>query len=341
MILKKPKIIIFAVLVLLTTISVAYLLVSTKKGTTPTSITVLPSPNVPNYFSGGITPSIDIKESDFNFPTKLPLLEKQSSVSLDVAQAKAIALHLGFTTEPIEGQDAVNGNVLIWNNKDNFLTIYLKLNKIKFGPQVNPVNLIPNVINKQLSDLALQNIASDFLNNKIQVASNSLRFSNFIYLVPKSGQELFQITTKASAKIIQLNYSLNNAAYPIITQDPNASIAYVQILLDGTIINSEVYLNVNYGPGLTEYSLLNFKQFSQSINNAILVSINDGSVNLPDVSKSELSDIVISKVELGYLLDSPNSNFLSPVFVLRGTVSLTGYANPLPAVLYLPAVVSP
>lgn len=340
--LKKPKIIIFISLVLLAIISVAYILVTTKNhSTTQTSVNTLPTPNIPNYFQTGLSSTLEIQQSNFNFPATLPVLEKQNTTTLNTSAAGAIASRLGFTTSPIEGSDAVNGTVLIWNNKNNFLTITPKINKIKFGPSENPATIIPGIINKQLSDQALQAIATDFLNNKIQVPANSLSFSNFVYLIPKAGQELFQVTDKATAKIIQLNYSLQNTNYPILTQDPNSTIAYVQVLLDGTVLNSEINYGLSYTPGLTEYNIFNYSRFTKNTNTAILVSLNDGSVNLPDIAKDQLSDIVLKTVELGYLYDSSDSTFLSPIFILRGTAKLSGYTNPLTAVFYLPAIVSP
>ncbi len=339
--LKKPKTIIFIALALLAVASIVYIFVAVRGKSSTTPTVSLPTPKIPNYFQNGLTLTSEIKQADFNFPDKLPLLEKQTTTPLNTARAKAMALRLGFTTDPIEGQDAVSGTIFIWNNDNNFLTISPKISKIKFGPQKNPASIVLNIVNKQLSDQALQTIALDFLNNKVQVPINLFDFSNIVYLVPKTGQELFQVTDKTSAKIIQLNYSLQNSKYPVITQDPNSTLAYVQILLDGTILNSEINLGVSFSPGLTEYSLLNYQQFSKNLNNAVLVSLNDGSVNLPDISKEALKDIVLKTVELGYLYDSPDSTFLSPIFIIRGTAQLSGYTSPLSAVFYLPAVASP
>jgi hypothetical protein len=339
---RKTKFIITGAFALLSLGSLIFILSSANKSRpTGPSGGVLPTPQIPNYLSQKLEVGFTVKETAFNFPASLPLLTKQNSAPLSRPQALAIARSLGMIADPIENQDVLNGTVMVWNNPNNFLIITPQINRIKYGPSHNPNTVIPNILNKQLSDNDLQTLATDFLKNKIGVAESSLKFAGFQYFIPQPGQELFKVTTKNQARIIQLNYSQVATDYPVLTLDPNSTLIYVQFLLDGTILNSEINLTGQFTPGVTQYNLLTFKDLSSKINASILVSLNDGSVNLPDVSKGGVSNLSVNDISLGYLFDTAQSATLQPIFILKGTAQVVGYSTPVSAVLYLPALTSP
>ena len=85
------------------------------------------------------------------------------------------------------------------------------------------------------------------------------------------------------------------------------------------------------------YQLLDYDQFSQSLSKSIVVSINNNSVNLPDLNSERLSNINVDRVSLVYLLDEPGNKTLQPVFLIEGVVDVAGTGNDLNITMYLPA----
>ncbi|MDP3994386.1 MAG: hypothetical protein Q8P91_00960 [bacterium] len=334
---NKIKISIGALL-LLSAFSVVAIIYKTKQ-TSPVDTPLAPlTPKIPDYIKQPL--SIDMLEVDknsFNFPLKLPLLKQEGLSPISETRIKSIADNLGFSSDPVFANDAVNGIVNIWNNKDNFLIITPKIRKIKFGPASNPQREIANALNKQLSEKDIVSSAENFLIDKIGLDKSSLVFANIVYLQMQTGLELFKETGKKDSTIFQVNFSYSGSPYPILTLEPQSTVVYVQILKDGSVLNSEINLVNNFSAGLTEHKLKSYEEVAGSLDRAILVSLNDGNINLPDLKKDDLSKISINEIQLAYLLDTPLSEYLQPVFVLKGTASISGSGIPVNADFFLPA----
>lgn len=334
---KKARVALI-ILAVLSISSVVYLVIKTRNTSQTQTSLPLASPKIPNYLNQTLSIDLQINKSSFNFPAKLPVLEQQKLIPLSDSQSTSIANNLGFNFEPLKTQDTTDGTVEIWNGTDNFLVIRPKVRKIQFGPNYNPEDKIPNVINKQLTDQDMQSIANDFLVNKIGIQASSLKYSNTLYFHLEKGVERFTETKKANATVFQLNFTFSTSSYPILTLDPQGSVIFVQILKDGSILNSEVNLANNLVTGPTQYKLKDFTEFQKGINEAVLVGLNDGNVNLPGLTKNDIQNLSVTDVQLGYLLDDPNSEILQPVFILKGSANVVGYSNPVSADLYLPAL---
>ena len=246
-----------------------------------------------------------------------------------------IALNLGFNKAPTETTDVKNGKLYIWNSDEHSLVIYSQIRKIKYSPAFNPIDDINNSVNKQLTDKEYQDMALNFLANNLGLKKDVLKFSNYIYLRPEQGLELYKEVTKDSANITQLNFSYSDSKYPIYTTNAQDAQIYIQFTKDGEVLNMEASLFSEYRPAEIEYKIKDYNEVVNSLNKSILVNINSSNVNLPDIKSKDISDILIKDVYLVYLQDSLDSEILQPTFLLKGSLVMNN--NRLDASFFLPA----
>lgn len=296
----------------------------------------------PPEVSNGIEAKFVIKSSltnnDFQtIPTSLKYIKQVKLSPFTDSELSKISENLDFLSLPTEVNDIKNGKFLIWNNPKYSLFIYPQIRKIKYAPSTNPIERINNTINKQLEDKEYLELATSFLTNKINLDKNNLKFSNYLYLKPVEGYELYKEVERVDSKIIQVNFYYSEAEYPIYTENAQDTQIYVQFTKDGTVLNSEISLYSEYKKAELEYRLKNFDEFNSKLNEAVLVNIDSSNVNLPDIKSDLITDIEINKIELVYLQENLTTEILQPVFLLRGILHLKDNINRSDAVFYLPA----
>jgi len=333
---KKNRIILLTLLVLVSGLSILYLVLSQKKPVSENPA-AFPAPAIPDYVKGQIIFEFNIDSTNPILPQKVSYLRQSLNTPIPDEEIKKIATNLGFTKEASSINDIKMGPVYFYNNPNNFLTIYPQIRKIKFGPATSSDSRILSAINKNLTDNAMVAIAEDFLINKVGLPKGGIKFNNFIYLERDPTLELFKETDKNSAQIFQLNFTPSDAIYPILTLNPQQTTIYAQVLKDGTVLNSEVVFPGKLSPSINEYPIKSLEQIKNEADKAVLVSLNDSNINLPDLKEGSVRNITVEKVSLVYLLDKPLAEELLPVFLLEGKASVQGYNNLLNVSLYLPA----
>lgn len=296
--------------------------------------------NIPNYLEGGsVGIENKINESDFKFPSKLPYLHQINTSILTDAQVKNIATNLEFTGDPLAINDVENGISFIWNGDKYSLMVTPKTKTILFVSVSGIERLVQNSTNKQLSETEYKTTAQDFLIKKVGLDQTGLNFSGFSYFRIDNDVEYLGKATKDNHQVIQLNYSQSPSKYPILTSNPDETQFSVQILKDGTIASFKGNLQSSFQNSPNEYPLKNYLQFSNELNKAILVSLNDNKVNLPDVKQSDIGNIIAQKVSLVYLMEKPGQEIVQLVFLIEGTATLSGFNTPVNVSLYLPAFI--
>lgn len=293
----------------------------------------LPEPSIHQEYRGKTKVKLEIKESEYKFPSKLPLLERQSTIEITPEDVMSLSSRLGFEDKPIISEDQTKGNIYIFNSSTNSLIVTLQMGSIKYTPNKQARDIITNAINKQLTDKNIIEIAKNFLLDKIEIPNNNLTHVDTFYLTLNKTLESYQQTSKEAAVLYQLNFSPTYQKLPLITSNPLNTPYTVQIIRDGEILNSEIVFPPTYKTTNTQYKIKNYDQFLSRINEAYLVSLNDSNVNLPDLGENEVKEITITEVKLAYLLDDINSQVLQPIFILEGTTSLD-----FKTILYLPAL---
>ena len=219
----------------------------------------------------------------------------------------------------------------IYQSEKSALTVSLKNQEFDYT-----LNETPSYINKQLNDTSLVSSARDFLTQTGIVPLENIQFSSIVYFKETSGQGLYPVS-KEEATLYQVNFSSVIADTPILTFNPLNAPIYVRLLPDGSVSQVHVSLLGTISKSDTEYSLKTYDEVISKINDFTLVSLDDGNVHLPDVSNEEINKISIFSIELTYLLDTPTSETLQPVYLLNGTANISGLSTEVSASMYLPA----
>ena len=334
--LNKKRIII--ILIFLAVLVLVLYFVFFKKRETTQKTSSLPTPSIPVHFAYKLPLSFQVEKESFNFPKNLPLLELQRRSPLSEGLIDKIAGSLGFIEEPSTFKNVDREIVKFYNNDKYSLTVYPEERYLKLGPAFNPYDLIKNAINKQLTEEDMQIIARDFLVNNLLLEADDIKFMGINYLKADRGYEVFQTAGKDEGEIFQLNFSLSLSPYPIYSLNPQQTFLYVQLLKDGYILNCKANLENNYSPSAETVPLKDFSQVKASLDQAVLVSLFDGNINLPDLKEKDIEKIRIDSIELVYLMDNPKSKNMQPVFLLSGKAKVIGYEEEVNAFLYLPAL---
>jgi hypothetical protein len=336
---QRNKKILIILVVLFFIISLVFIFLKTGSknfGTIPTE-NFTQDLGVTNYFKGQLAVENKILKEDFDFPQHLPYLNQKRIQSLDSLSINKIASNFGFENDPIKVNDVKNGEIWIWNGDIHSLVITPKNSEVQVSSTKPLRTILQNTINKQLSDNEYQLLAREFLENKIGLTSENSVFAGFTYFDSSSSDEHLNKTSKENADIIQLNYYQSSSVYPILTTNPDRSPIYVQLLRDGTTLTSNVIYGVQFDNSLNEYPIKNYEQFSKELGNSVLVSLDGGNINIPDIKSSDISNITADEVSLAYLLDKPTQTILQPIFLIRGQALVFGSSEPVEVVMYLKA----
>lgn len=326
---KKRKIFIIATLVILgVLISVALFLKKEEEITPP-----LPQPKIPSLLEGSYPIETIFEKQDFNFPSRIPvlILEKTPLQDQDI---KNIADNLGLTSDPLIMEDVFDGKMYIYRSEESALTVSLKNQEFDYT-----LNKLPSFINKQPSDTALINTAKDFLIQMGFVSSEDIQFISFVYFKETSGEGLHP-TNKEDATLYQVNFSSVIADTTILTLNPQNTPVYVRLLPDGSVFKAHVNRLGVISKSANQYKLKTYDEVISNMNNVVLISLDDGNIHLPDISNKSIKKISIYNIELAYLLDTPTSVTLQPVYLLRGTADISGFPIEVSASMYLPAISS-
>lgn len=297
----------------------------------PAPETALPQLTIPDYLKGEKTIEINFEKKDFDFPSKLAALEVKGA-RLTPEETKTIANSLDFTFEPKISRDVFDGTIHTYAGEISSLVARLEISAMDYT-----LYTTPSFINKQLSAEALISIATDFLVKNGFVPANDIEFSSFIFYKDSPGEGLFP-ASKKEATIFQINFSSKVTNIPILTLNPQNTLIYVRILPDGTVFSAHVKRLDEIRQSTETYRLKSFSDLKNSADEAVVISLDFGNINLSDVPENSLKKITVNKVELGYLLTSVETGILQPVYLLKGEAEVVGFQDKVNASLYLPAV---
>lgn len=332
------KRVVIILLVIISILSIIYIISSSNNKKITINKQFISPPKIENYFGNNLNITQDLNKSDFNnFPKTLSYLKQVGLSPFTPDEMNKIATSFDFTISPLEFNDIKEGKIYIWNSDRYSLIIYSKSRKIELTPAFNPTNLINTAPNKQLSDEDYKNLTMDILVEKLGINKGLLKFSNIIYLKNEEGLEFYRKTTKEESQITQVNMYSTEGSLPIFTTNPQESQIIVQFTKDGEILNIKASLYSGYKQSEIEYNIKDYSEVVKTINDSVLVSLNDSNVNLPDLKPEEIESINIKNISLVYLQESLTSDMLQPVFLLEGTAKVKEFDNEITASLYLSA----
>ena len=335
---NKFKKIIILLLFIIFTISVLYIssiLKRSHKTIESNPKSSFAKPEIPKLYSGKTKVNLLVDKNSFNFPSSIPLLEIKNTNSLDLNEALNIAKSFDVKTAVKTTNDIYEGPTYYWVENNFSLTIYSKSKRIIYE---NAVEI--NTVDKQLDDEDFERIAKKFLNEKIEIQADDIVFLSFDYLSGTKNSPRFTPTTRDKANVFVLHYTSKIPQATIIPLNPNESLIELYILLDGSILKANINLPPNINKTIEKFKLKNYEEVLQEINNAAIISLDNGNINIPDLKSKEIEKIDIDKINLYYLLDKPQAKVLKPIYLLEGKATLNSTNKDVKAILYLPAIKS-
>ena len=305
-----------------------------KKKPPASPVTAFPTPQIPVLLKGEYSVELSVDEGAFGaLPGSSPLLERKAA-QLGREEIVSIAKKLGFANDPLEASDVLSGSVFIFSGAKSSFVATPKTATMDYT-----LNELPAALNKQLSDESIKKIARDFLVNSGFFGSEEIVFGELLFLRETPG-EGFYPTSRAAASFYQVNFYPKAAGRTVLKLSPQDPLIGVRVLPDGEVFSGHVVRIGTLSESSQEYQLKNYKEFSAEINKAIIVSLDEGNLYLPDLPEGAIKRVSIKDAELSFLLESVASPVLQPIYLLLGTAEVVGYSSPVSVSLYLPAISS-
>lgn len=329
---KKKKILLVVTATILLGLVIGVLIVR-REDERQVSQTPLPSPDIPKSFEGEFGFTFDLDE-EIELPESLPIVKVSPTPAFSEEKAREVASLFGYDFEPKVVQDIYDGNVYIWETDGSILYVRSNSRKIDYQAYIDPTS----VINKQLSNDQVQRIARDFLIDNGLVTSSEAGFSSFVfYEVGQSTEGLFT-TTKENADFYQVNFSPKFSGYQILTLNPDKKPITVTVLPDGSIYEAEVTRLGELKETAETFSTKTLEEVRNQIQNAVLVSLNDGNIFLEDLGIQDIQSMVIQDIKVAFFRESPTADIYQPIYLLKGNTRVRGFTQRVNATLYLPAL---
>lgn len=291
-----------------------------------------PPPSIPAITGQKYQVESQIKESDFKFPSSLPILQIGSTSDLTLTEAKDIALKFGFASDPKTLKDTFTGTFYLWTNDTAVLDITAKTRTVKYS-----LNSSNRTSPKRLSENELVNNAKSFILDKGLINDNNVDYFVNYYKLPNVGDLETSISTNLQgADLVLVNFSVNSSGYKVLTLDPTKSPISVRMLPDGTITHVDLVVLGNVSQSAQQYNLKNFQDFQSQLTKATIISMQDGKIINPDPLTYKIQSVNAQSVDLVYLAQQGN-NYFSPVFLIKGTANIENLGN-VSVYLYLNAL---
>lgn len=337
MITRLKKILLFTAGIL-TMIIIVYLSLKSQeqKAEQPTKTPIVTSEiNLPEPIEGELPIGI-VDEPDLitSIPSEMSLLTIKLK-NINKTFIDKVAQNLAFTNLPYEISDISEGTKYVWASDEYYLWITPKKSNIRYG-----MNQFPNLTNNEyLSEDEIKNSAKDFITQKFEVDANTIEVSSIVSLKLSSTKEAgFIPTTANNAQMYQVNFLYKEAGYIIFTTIPSHPTIFAQVLLDGTIYKSEIYLFESFESTEQKYPILSPSEIQFYISESKLNAFLNEYLDITEIDVDDIQNIEVSNVTLGYFFNEIEiSSFLHPTYLLEGNAKLKNYQADY-AQLYLPAI---
>ena len=325
----KKIIIIGAILILLTLI--IFVFITTNRDKPVTGLTPK-EPDIKSSITGALPITISVKEDDFDFPLELPMISV-SLRNLDKDTIRSMAGKLGMGTGLNEFED-VNEGIKYYTDTDSFFfTATPKTATIKYGMVTSG---IPKATNKNIRDQEITKLAMEFIVSNGFYKENEIEALPIIYLKTGTGSEEIQKTSRNTAEIFQVGFTIKNGKYEIVRENNEGHQIFVQILPDGSVYNAEIFLINNVVESVSKYPIKSYDDLVANIGKAKIISLEGDYISTSDLTLNDLSNLNIEKIRIVYYLETNKQDSLQPIFILEGSAKITKSPANF-ATLYLPA----
>lgn len=262
--------------------------------------------------------------------TSLPVLSLTRKAPFSPQEASAIATALGFTIEPFVSQDIQEGQVYSWTERNNFISIGARSQKVSFG---RDLLLAPAPTTGQLPslDTAKAQVFSLLKSAGLSAWEETTTRSRYISLSESVPIE----TTLENAVFLEINMSAEFGGLNLVNRDPELVLARTWFDKQGKIARFDWKNPIEFLNKTEEYSLKDKGETDSLLpQEGKIVKIGDGSFENPN--PEDLLTINITTIKAAYFV--PDEGVLiEPIFILQGE-AISNSGQSYPVWIYLAAV---
>ncbi len=282
-------------------------------------VPVGPLPQLPNV---EVTPVVPQPGGavQYSLRASLPAVENMGVYEyapLDSARdAKTSSLRwpgvLGFSGKAQEIEDALEGTLLLWSKEGQTLVVNedgtgLSYRvDLKSDPSILAGSFLPTF--EQAASIVERTLT------ELGPPSKLLEYNNFKSETLKTGVEYVQETSSEEAELVEIHFVAKIDEYPIyLEKGPQWSPVLAWVGRDGKLLRLEYTPLGNLGEKIADYPLKNQEELLRDLERG------EGTIASSNFEGGEeVVSVAVTKVNLGYLLPSPNANIVQPIFVLQG-----------------------
>jgi hypothetical protein len=297
---------------------------------TPVPITVVPK-QISSDYPQNINTEYTFKIENLDLPTELSTLEIATNPPIPESDVFAMAKAAGFSDNYRKLVNGEGQRIYLFYGEGENMSIRADVNEISY--RTNYATFIPD---KNLSDDKIKDIAVNFLKDKFKYDENKLNFSFIAYY--QLDDEATSQVPREKAEMFKVNFNPTSLDYKLLTLNPQESPVSVWVKRDGTIAKAELSLIKSAKLSDKKAVIKNFEEVKASIGNSTLVNISYNETILANFNSTDITKIVIDKIEIAYFADSPTSTNYLPVFLMEGTATIPKIQQDTRVTLYLPAL---
>ncbi|MEK7100323.1 MAG: hypothetical protein AAB872_00765 [Patescibacteria group bacterium] len=324
----KNKIILIICLITLLSVFIIFYLIK-KNPSSEVALQGVVKPNIPSYVYYDGLIDVNFKKTEFNFPSKLPILKLSKLAEMNQVEALKIAENLGFDEDFLTFDDSEFGKTYLWNKKEiGSLILYSKSNNIVFTPYNSK-----NTSDFEISEANIKRAATNYLDS-INILDKNTQLITSVYGL-STEDESSNIVNLNEAVVFKVVFSLNIDGINIVTVNPYESLISVYINKSGQIIKVEYSKTYEINPTEQEYEIKNYDDFITSIKEIKIINIDDGKILPQDIKTEDIKNLNITDIKISYLKESYKADILQPIFVITAQISLK--TNKYNGILYLSA----
>jgi len=278
--------------------------------------TRVPSEPLPPLPKVEISPAVPQPEAPrYNLRASLPKVEKLPVYEYSFPERgspSGWAQALGFSTEPQVIEDALEGILYLWSEDGQTLVINEDASSLSYrvdlkaDPTVLAGSFLPTfreaatIVRRTLEELGE---VSELLEH--DVTKNKAL---------KTGVSLVQETSLADAELVEVCFTTKIGGYPVYLESgPDWDPVLAWIGRDGKLLRLEYHSVGNLGEKIADYPLKNEEEVLEGLEGG------EGTVVSSNLEGGqEIASVTITRVSLGYLLPSPNTAVIQPIYVLQG-----------------------
>lgn len=277
---------------------------------------------------------IDIPENNFPQVNSLPVYTLLTS-NIPQQTANEIANSLRFSPQTKNDFNDVNsGRVNVWFGDDGrLLRIVAGLGIVEYKTTNSEGKTTTGVT---ISESEAIDIANSFISsNNLLITDLTVGEPDIDYIILEHEGKV--ITSPENAQFINLNYPLKINNYTIVNDTPG--VGSVNVIIDNERQIVSAY--INNVPSVDpdgEFDLKNYKEFTNTINQAELQMLDNGNIPIYQVTEDLISHITVNQIDIAYYEEQRSTRkTLQPIYLLNGIARLND-GREVVALLYLSAL---